>query len=114
MGFYKAFVLMHLWNWFVTPIFRVSTISLFQALGLFFVVVVCTDHYGVREHEYWSKRIMAALDCCIPDDKKIDAKRILREGDEEGWRDLGSAHFDELVGTTVVLMLGWGIHAYLV
>jgi hypothetical protein len=54
------------------------------------------------------------LDCCVPEDKKDDAKRVLRESDEEGWREIGMRHFDEMVGTTTVLALGWAIHAYLV
>jgi hypothetical protein len=104
---------MHLWNWFVTPIFRISSISLFQALGLFFIVAVCTDHYGVLEHEHWSKKILAALDYCIPGDKKDDAKRTLRENEEEVWFESGMMHLNEFLSTTVALILGWSVHAYL-
>jgi hypothetical protein len=112
VGLYKAFVLTHLWNWFVSPVFHVSNISLFQMLGLFFIVAVCTEHSAFG-HEYWSKRILMVLDFCIPEDRKEQAKRVLRQNDEEAWFELGMFHFEELVAITTILVLGWGIHAYL-
>src|SRR5882762_4538519 len=111
LSLYKAFVLMHLWNWFVAPIFHISNVSLFQALGIFLIVAICTDHYAVLESEYWAKRILAVLDCCVPEDKKVDAKRALTDNEEQGWRDTGMAHFNELVNTTIVLVIGWGMHS---
>ena len=113
VGFYKAFVLMHLWNWFVAPIFHISDISLFQALGLFFIAAVFTNQSSELGHEYWSKRTVAILDLCIPEDRKAQAEHILGEKDEESWREVGQWHFNEIASTTVVLVLGWGVHTYL-
>jgi hypothetical protein len=113
VGLYKAFVLMHLWNWFVTPVFHTSTISIFQALGLFFIVAVCTDHYQSLEQEFWSNRILAVLDLCVPEGKREQAKRALTKSDETGWFGVGVRHLDDLVSTTAVLLLGWAIHNYL-
>ena len=112
VGLYKAFVLMQLWNWFVSPIFHISSISLFQAIGLFFVVALCTNHWHELELEYWSKRMMALLECYVPDDKKERAKLVLERSDDEGWRALSIMHFNDLGSTTIILVLSWVIHAY--
>lgn len=112
VGLYKAFVLTHLWNWFVSPVFHISSISLFQTVGLFFIVAVCTEHDAFG-HEYWSKRTLSVLDFCIPEDKKDQAKRLLADNEEESWRELGMFRFNELAATTTALVLGYGIHAYL-
>jgi len=37
----------------------------------------------------------------------VDAKRALTDNEEQGWRDTGMAHFNELVKTTIVLVIGW-------
>lgn len=118
LGLYKAFVLMHLWNWFVAPVFHISNISLFEAIGLFFVVAVCTNQVQTAtwhevELEYWSKRIITLLECCIPDDKRERAKIVLERNEGEGWQDLSIVHFNDLASTTAILVLSWGVHAYL-
>jgi hypothetical protein len=114
VGLYKVFVLMHLWNWFATPVFHIPSISLVQMLGLFLIVEVCLgSERSEWTTDYWGKRILAVLDCCIPEDRKGDAKRLLEESAEEGWYEMGQLYLSELASATAILIIGWGIHTYL-
>src|SRR2546425_585128 len=79
VGVFRAFVLMNLWNWFVTTVFHVSEISFLQVLGLSLVIQLFagdSDHFG--EKFQWDI-LMRTLEHCVPDDKKQALKEELQE-----------------------------------
>src|SRR3989442_6521097 len=109
-GVFSAFVLMNLWNWFVTTVFHVSEISFLQVLGLSLVIQLFTgDHNQFGEKFKWDI-LMRMLEHCVPDDKKQALKEELKEVEEGFGLELGLMIFSQLSTTTAVLGFGFVIH----
>jgi hypothetical protein len=113
-GLYKAFVLMSLWNWFVSPIFHISTVSFLQMLVLLWIVqLLVEDHDDVKYDFFW-KNVISILEYCVPEENKESVKAVLEQNESLAWSDLGLKVVSGMVGNSVVLALGWAIHAFLV
>jgi len=75
-SFYTAFVLKCFWHWFVVPTLYVRDISVFQMLGLVWMVQLLTDRHSIFDDERW-KEMTATLKFCVPEEKRDGLERYL-------------------------------------
>ena len=109
-GIFRAFVLMNLWNWFVTEVFNVSQISFLQVLGISLVISLFSSNSEkfTEEERRWAV-LMTTLQRCVPEEQREALKEELKDlGDDIGalWGTIGG----EVVGSTIVLCFGFLIH----
>jgi hypothetical protein len=110
VGIFRAFVLLNLWNWFVTAVFHVSAISFLQVLGLSLAIQLFTgDGDKTEENVRWGIA-MRALELCIPAEKMEDYKLAMKEMEEGVWSEAGIMLFSQVFGNAFVLGFGFVIH----
>jgi hypothetical protein len=112
---FKAFVLMLMWNWFVSPVFHTGSISFWQVLGLVWVVQLFVGDAieNPAEKLRW-ENLLLVLDACVPEHKNEELREELKEKNEGIWGQLGIYIVGQLAGSAVTLMLGWMVHAFFV
>src|ERR1051325_10752672 len=83
VGAFKAFVLMLMWNWFVTPVFHTEAISFWQVLGLLWEVqlFVGDTSENPKEDLLW-ENLFLVLDACVPEHKAQEVRDELKEKEE--------------------------------
>ena len=115
VGAFKAFVLMWMWNWFVSPVFHIESISFWQVLGLLWVVQLFVDSGSENPEETlrW-EGLFSVLDACVPEHKHEELREELNQKREGVWGQLGLHIFGRLAGYAVTLALGWVVHSFLV
>lgn len=116
MALYTTFVVQNLWNWFATSAFHVNEISFWGIYGLILLISALTDHPERKstEHAKW-KLTMTVLELCVPDAKRKEFDELI-EAETKGvgfWVEAGSQIFGQLVGNTLLLMLGFVVHVLL-
>ena len=113
---YKAFVLMLMWNWFVSPVFHTESISFWQVLGLLWLVQLFvgldTDENPANTARW--EHLSLVLDACVPEEKREEMSDAVKQKNEEIWGQLGIYIFGQFVGYTLTLVLGWTVHTFLV
>ena len=115
VGAFKAFVLMLMWNWFVSPVFHTDSISFWQVLGLLWIVQLFVSQ-GVEnpaETKRW-ENLFAVVDACVPEHKRGEVQELLKQNNEEIWLELGIHIFGQLTGYAVTLFLSWTVHTFFV
>jgi hypothetical protein len=114
VGAFKAFVLMVMWNWFVSPVFHASEVSFWEMLGLLWVVQLFVDQtYDDNPVTKLQWEILfLVLDKCVPAERREDLKLELAEKNEEIWTEIGVKIFGSLAGNAFVLGLGFAVHAF--
>jgi hypothetical protein len=117
LSLYTTFVVQSLWKWFAKSAFHVPEISFWSMYGLVLLVGLFTEKYDKNfgEEQRW-KRMLIALDACIPDDKKEGFKEqlngLLNEQKEFLWLEARRRVLGTLARNTLVLALGFAIHAF--
>lgn len=115
VGAYKAFVLMLMWNWFVTPIFHTESISFWQVLGLLWVVQLFVDGRSDDTTENWRwEKISLMLNACIPEHSREELMEELKQVNEGVWGEIGTKIFSHIVGYSFALALGWTLHSFFI
>jgi hypothetical protein len=111
VGVFKAFVLMSMWKWFVTPVFHMDYISFWQMLGLVWIVQLFANSGSENPAETlrW-ENLFLRLDACVPEHKSEELREELKQNASSIWRKFGIHIFAQLVGYTVTLGLGWVAH----
>jgi hypothetical protein len=111
---YRAFALMLMWNWFVSPVFHIESISFWQVLGLVWIVELFVGNAGENPVKTmrW-ENLLLVMDACIPEHRREELHEELKQKNEEVWSRLGIHVFAQLVGYTVTLALGWAVHTFL-
>jgi len=113
---YKAFVLMLMWNWFVSPVFHTGSISFWQVLGLLWLVQLFvgldTDENPANTARW--ENLFLVLDACVPEEKRDEVKELFKQKNEAIWGQLGVYIFGQFVGYTLTLVLGWAVHTFFV
>jgi hypothetical protein len=89
VGAYKAFVLMLMWKWFVSPVFHTESISFWQVLGLLWLVQLFVGRSQNLDKERRWERLFAILHYCIPEDHKQWVRQEMQEHNEGTWTQLG-------------------------
>jgi hypothetical protein len=112
-GFYRAFVLQNLWNWFVVGALNASPIGYWQMYGINMLAQIVMERFDSwQDEERWT-RTLAMLYMCVPEVKRNEADEYLKEQNEGEWMGTGMKVFGSLAGNTVTLGFGWLIHTVL-
>jgi hypothetical protein len=109
VGVFRAFVLMNLWNWFVTAVFHVSEISFLQVLGLSLVIQVFTGDRISGEKVQWDL-LMRTLEHCVPEERREALKEELKEAEEGMGLELGMMILSQFLSLLATLAFGFVIH----
>lgn len=112
-GVFRAFVLMSLWNWFVTVAFHVSDISFWNVYGISLVIgMFTTDSSKYLHNEQKWDRMMTILNYCVPEGVKPEMMETLNEefGENSELRLLGLTIGGDFFGCAVVLGMGFVVH----
>ncbi len=109
VGAFRAFVLMYLWDWFVTEVFHVSHISFLQVYGLSLVIQLFTGNSKDPERLQWNW-LMKTLEYCVPEDRKDALKRALNDLESGMSLELAMMIFSEFLSTIGILVVGFVIH----
>jgi len=115
-GAFKAFVLMLMWNWFVSPVFHTGEISFWQTLGLLWVVQLFTGGESGQspvETMRW-ENLFTIVTACVPEHKDAEVKEELKEKAEGVWGELGIYLFSHIGGYAFTLGFGWLVHTFFV
>jgi hypothetical protein len=113
VGAFKAFVLMLMWNWFVSPVFHLESISFWHVLGLLWMAQLFVDSGGENPLETlrWES-LFLVLDACVPDHKNEELREELKQKNEGIWSQLGIQIFGRVTSYAVTLGLGWIVHTF--
>jgi hypothetical protein len=106
---YLPFVLMNLWNWFITSALHASEISYFHAHGLQLILLVLATQRQRTETQISWVKLFATLDGCIREDKRKAVEEVVAVVEKT---DMMSFSFGlvRLATYTLALGVGWGIH----
>ena len=113
VSLYTTFVVQNLWNWFVVPTFYASSISFWGMFGLLLLVSLLGGRGEEFAAEQRWKSVITVLDACIPEGKRETLEEALDQQAEGVWVEVGLKIFERLLGSTLTLVIGWGIHAFL-
>ena len=112
---YKAYALMLMWNWFVSPVFHIGSISFWRTLGLLWMVQLFVGEISDSSAETWAwESAFLILDYCVPEEKKEDLKRAMKEKEDSVWLNVALVILGQAAGVTLTLALGWLVHFYFV
>jgi hypothetical protein len=113
-GFYTTFVLKNLWNWFLAPALHTSEVSYWMMYGIQLIwdVLSVRTWNNPLEQRKWDGLFMV-LDGCLPDEKRAQVEEALKGTERTLWADLQRKVFGDLIGQTVALAIGWGVHVFL-
>jgi hypothetical protein len=111
LAVYRAYALTLMWNWFVPPLFHTGGISFWYALGLIWVVQLFVGDIGdeAAQSFAWDNAFLV-LDYCVPEDKKEELKRKLKEKEGGIWVQVPLMVLGQAAGITLTLVLGWLVH----
>jgi hypothetical protein len=116
VSLYTTFIIQLLWNWFVAPAFHIPEISFWGTYGMVLLagVLIEGQRGGDRlaDEQRW-KNIAHALEACIPEEKREQVVEAMSREEDALWVTVGSKVFGLVVGNTVALLIGWGVHAFL-
>jgi hypothetical protein len=106
MQFYTAFVVMNLWNWFVTRAVHAPAIGYLTVYGLLLIVQLFRA-LPKQSEELKYKRVLIMLDACVRDSQRAAMADELRDINKEMTDVPSWMVVETLVGNTIVLVLGW-------
>jgi hypothetical protein len=109
VGLYTTFVLVMLWDWFVSPAFHVAEISFWVMFGLNLLVGLFREDNDV-ENETRFKTIMTLLDSCVPEHKRAELREELNELGKQVWSNAGISIVARIAVNTFTLGLGFLVH----
>lgn len=114
VALYITFVLQNLWNWFVVAAFHTSEISFWIMYGIVLTVGMLTEQDRFMEDQQL-KTMMAMVDACIPEDRRKGLNEKLEwQADFGSWLEVGLRVIGKVLGGTIVLVIGWSVHTFLV
>ena len=107
-GFFTAFVLQNLWNWFVVPALHASELSYWAAVGIRMTIGLlkgdASIYRGLKE-----EKLAKMVEACVPPDK---LQAIEEEFKSDIWM-IYTPVITELGGGALILMFGWVIYTFL-
>ena len=113
VSLYTTFVLLNLWNWFITPAFNIPSLSYWQMYGITLFVSLFSESGQDFMHEQRWKVILAGLDVCVLESRREELNETIKNLNEEIWGQLGAKIFGRLVGNTITLILAWVVQSFL-
>jgi hypothetical protein len=58
------------------------------------------------------KIVAVMLDACVPDDKREQVMEQLQEFNEQMWNEAGWRVFEQIVGSSITLGIGFVVHLF--
>jgi hypothetical protein len=113
MHFYTTFVLQSLWNWFVAGVLNLPHISYWETYGIVLIINLLTYSPSFKDDQRW-KWLEIILPRCIPAGFQTEVMAEIQAEKENLSFEIGTMIFGIAVGNTVSLVLGWGVHTFLV
>jgi hypothetical protein len=113
IGLYTAFVLQHLWNWFVTVAFGIPAVPFLVMYGILILLDLLADNLSneLTQHLQF-KALSVAVEACIPEDKRASVRESMEVQTAGVWVELGLQMFGRVVGSTFALVLGAIVHLF--
>ena len=109
---FRAFVMMSLWNWFVTVVFNVSNISFLNVLGFSLLISLFSDsgNFSVEDRRW--RVLMTAVEYCVPQERHQALREHIKDefGDETTM--LWHAFITSFFGYATALVLGFVVHLF--
>lgn len=105
----RAFMLQHLWGWFVAPILHGSEMSFAQGLGvsILFEIMKPLRPFGVDNGR--EQAILHVLDACVPDSKRSELLETLAdlqaEREARAYRLFGVELFAQLAAFGIAALI---------
>jgi len=109
VGVFRAFVVMYLWDWFVTEVFHVSQISFLQVYGLTLIVQLFTGSSRESGRMQW-RWLTKTLEYCVPGDRKDALKDALNELGSGMSLEMVMVILSEFLTLVSILVIGFVIH----
>jgi len=113
VGFYKAFVMQSLWNWFAVPAFHLEPISYWLMYGLYILFTLIYPSEENSENQRWD-RLFKTLALCVPESQQDAVSELLQTQIDNAWFEMGMMVFGKFFSITTCLMIGWAIHTFLI
>jgi hypothetical protein len=117
VSLYTTLIIQSLWNWFALPAFQVPVLSFWRIYGLVLLIGLIMEWQkgsGKFADEQRWKGVLHALDACIPPEKKEEVLELIEEDNKGIWLRAVMDVFGKIVGNTLTLLIGWGVHEFLV
>ncbi len=114
VGLYTAFVAECYWNWFAVPALHVSEVGFLPWLGLWWLIGLFRNNDSSVENKRW-KILISAVELSVPAEKRDELNEMV-ELETEGlgqFMDIFGMVFGQLVGNTISLALGFGLHIFI-
>ena len=104
---------MLMWNWFVSPVFHIQSISFWQVLGLLWAVQLFVGDTSENPAETlrW-ENLSLALSACVPEHKAEELREEVKQKNEGIWEQSGIHIFAQLGGYAFTLTLDWLVHTF--
>lgn len=103
---YRAFVLMMLWNWFVTRAFHVDSVSFLLMLGISWFIELVTRP-SEQDAAFYSSNLYPLVLLCVPENKQEEAREQMEQFQSDIWSQLWTSAGSRVFDITLTLGLGF-------
>jgi hypothetical protein len=112
IGLYTAFVAQCYWNWFAAPALRLPEISFLQMLGLWWMIDLLIIRPSKGDGRAW-ELLASITELCVPPERQreMEGMRTADPVMEFIWGI--SRAFNTIIGNTLMLALGFGLHLFI-
>jgi len=117
VSLYTTFIIQNLWNWFAVPALHVTEIPFWGIYGLVLLVGLLAEGQKNGDkfaNEQRMEEYRPCFGCIIPEEKKEGVMQTIEKENEGMWLNMGLEVFGKIVGNTLTLLIGWGVHTFLV
>jgi hypothetical protein len=111
IGFYTAFVLQQLWNWFVVPALHVEPAGYWVMYGIDLLILMIRQPDTLLSEEHW-KMAHISIGACIPLDKQQQVREELKSQEDMVWVTFAFDMANKIVVNTAFLAIGWGVQTF--
>lgn len=112
IGLYTAFVAQCFWNWFAAPTLRLPEISFLQMLGLWWMIDLLIRPSSDGERKTWA--LLASItELCVPPERATELEELKDANPVVELIQGFSGAFGKIVGNTLTLALGFGLHLFI-
>jgi hypothetical protein len=113
--FYTAFVVQALWNWFVAEAIHASEISYWHSFGMLLLVFVLTAKEDTEHREEKRfDRLSLMVKSLLPTEKLAALEESFKKEDTSSLsRVFAIIDHSKATLNTTVLVVGWGVHTFL-
>lgn len=110
IGLFRTFVMLKLWNWFISTNFNLPELSFWTMFGIQLLISFFTERNEFAEERRF-ERLGIVLNACIPDHLRDSVhEELANQGDT--WTELATGLFGRSFGYATTLLVGGIVHAF--